>query len=105
MAKPGPELRTARLRLRAPRPDDAAALLTILGDPEVTRYHNVPTFTTLDEAQALLARLDQRHAARETLRWAIELAERGPMIGTVGLLRFDFEHRRAELGYEIARAW
>lgn len=28
------------------------------------------------------------------------------MIGTVGLLRFDFEHRRAEVGYEIAhRLW
>jgi ribosomal-protein-alanine N-acetyltransferase len=27
------------------------------------------------------------------------------MIGTVGLLRFDFEHRRAEVGYEIARRW
>ena len=27
----------------------------------------------------------------------------GEMIGTVGLLRFDFEHRRAEVGYEIAR--
>jgi len=27
------------------------------------------------------------------------------MIGTVGLLRFDFEHRHAEIGYEIARRW
>jgi ribosomal-protein-alanine N-acetyltransferase len=27
------------------------------------------------------------------------------MIGSVGLLRFDFEHRHAELGYEMARRW
>ena len=27
------------------------------------------------------------------------------MVGTVGLLRFDFEHRHAELGYDIARRW
>ena len=100
-----PDLVTKRLRLRAPVPGDAAALLAILGDPEVTRYHNVPTVTTLAEAQALLERLEQRYAARDTIRWAIELAEHSGMIGTVGLLRFDFEHRHAEVGYEIGRLW
>ena len=33
------------------------------------------------------------------------LVERNEMIGTVGLLRLDFEHRHAEVGYEIARRW
>jgi len=98
-----PELTTKRLRLRAPLLRDAAALRDILGDPEVTRYHNMPTLTTLAEAQAALERLQQRYAARDTIRWAIEQVEHGDMIGTVGLLRFDFEHRRAEVGYEIAR--
>jgi ribosomal-protein-alanine N-acetyltransferase len=100
-----PELTTARLRLRAPVPGDAGALLTVLGDPAVTRYHNVPTLATLAEARALLERLQQRCAARETIRWTIELAEHGETIGTVGLLRFDVEHRHAEVGYEIARRW
>lgn len=100
-----PELVTEHLRLRAPLPRDAVAVLGILGDPEVTRYYNVPTITTLAEAHALLQRLDQRWAARETIRWAIERVESGEMIGSVGLLRFDFEHRHAELGYEMARRW
>lgn len=98
-----PELATQRLRLRAPLPRDAAALLGILADPEVTRYHSMPTLTTLVEAHAVLEQLQQRFAARDAIRWAIELVEHGEMIGTVGLHRFDFEHRRAELGYEIAR--
>ena len=98
-----PELTTKRLRLRAPLLRDAAALRDILGDPEVTRYHNMPTLTTLAEAGAALERLQHRYAARDTIRWAIEQVEHGDMIGTVGLLRFDFEHRRAEVGYEIAR--
>src|SRR5207247_7579824 len=98
-----PELTTNRVRLRAPVSRDAEALLRILGDPEVTRYHNMPTLTSLAEASAALERLQQRYAARDTIRWAIELVEAGEMIGTVGLLRFDFEHRRAEVGYEIAR--
>ncbi|MGH7268721.1 MAG: GNAT family N-acetyltransferase [Candidatus Rokuibacteriota bacterium] len=100
-----PELATRRLRLRAPLPRDAAALLSILGDPEVTRYHNMPTLTTLAEAHGALERLEQRYAARDTIRWAIELTGHGEMIGTVGLLRFDFEQRRAEVGYEMARRW
>jgi ribosomal-protein-alanine N-acetyltransferase len=100
-----PELATKRLRLRATGPGDAAALLGILGDSEVTKYHNMPTLTTLTEAQAALERLEQRYAARDTIRWAIEPIGHGEMIGTVGLLRFDFEQRRAEVGYELARDW
>src|SRR5437870_6718581 len=100
-----PELVTERLRLRAPSRRDASAVLAVVGDPEVTRYHSVATLTTLAEAEAALERLEQRYAARDTIRWAIELVEHGEMIGTVGLLRFDFEHRHAEIGYEIARRW
>jgi ribosomal-protein-alanine N-acetyltransferase len=33
------------------------------------------------------------------------MVEHHEMIGTVGLLRFDFEHRHAELGCDIARRW
>ena len=98
-----PELTTKRLRLRAPAPRDAEALLGILGDPEVTRFHNMPTLLSVADARAALERLHERSSAGETIRWAIELAEHGEMVGTVGLLRFDFEHRRAEVGYEIAR--
>ena len=100
-----PELVTARLRLRAPLPSDAAALLGILGDPEVSQYHNVATLATLAEAQVAVQQLEERYRARDTIRWAIELGAHCEMIGTVGLLRFGFEHRRAEVGYEIARRW
>jgi ribosomal-protein-alanine N-acetyltransferase len=100
-----PDLATERLRLRAPLPRDAAALLALIGDPQVTKYINVATISTLAEAHAVLERLDQRYAARDMIRWAIELVEHDEMIGTVGLLRFDFEHRHAELGYDIARRW
>jgi RimJ/RimL family protein N-acetyltransferase len=63
-----PDLATERLRLRKPLPRDAEALLGILGDPEVTQYHNVPTFTTLAEAQGAIGRLEQRYAARDKIR-------------------------------------
>jgi ribosomal-protein-alanine N-acetyltransferase len=101
-----PELATARLRLRPLDPQtDAAGLLRLLGDPEVTRYHNAPTLTTIADAHAALDRLQQRHAARESIRWAIELAGGSGLIGTLGLVRVDHEQRRGELGYELVRRW
>jgi RimJ/RimL family protein N-acetyltransferase len=98
-----PELKTSRLRLRAPLPQDATAVLSIFRDPRVTEYHSMPTLTTMAEAQAALERAQQRFVAKDAIRWAIDLAESGEMIGSAGLLRFDFEHRHAEVGYEIAR--
>jgi ribosomal-protein-alanine N-acetyltransferase len=97
-----PDLATERLRLRAPLPRDTVALLALLGDPEVTKYiHNVVTLTTLTEAQAVLERLNQRYAARDMIRWAIDLVAPNEMIGTVGLLRFNFRAspRRAWVRY------
>ena len=72
-----PELVTERLRLRAPSPRDATAVLAVVGDPEVTRYHSVPTLTTLAEAHAALERLEQRYAARDAIRWAIGWSKQG----------------------------
>jgi RimJ/RimL family protein N-acetyltransferase len=60
-----PVLTTARLRLRAVHPArDAAAMLRLLSDPEVTRYSNAPRCTTLTEAQAALEQFPRRFAAK-----------------------------------------
>jgi [ribosomal protein S5]-alanine N-acetyltransferase len=101
-----PELTTARLRLRAVHPArDAAGLLRLLSDPEVTRYSNAPRCTTLAEAQAALEQFPQRFAAGEMIRWAIQPLGHDEAVGTVGLLRVSHEHRRGELGYDLARRW
>ncbi len=101
-----PELVTARLRLRAVRPvHDAPALLRMFSDPEVTRYHPMPTLATLAEAQDALERLVERFTAREMIRWAILEAGHDELIGSVGLLRIDPAHLRGELGYDLARPW
>jgi ribosomal-protein-alanine N-acetyltransferase len=99
-------LTTTRLRLRAVYPArDAAAMLRLLGDPEVTRYSNAPRCTTLAEAQAALKQFPRRFAAKEMIRWAIQPLGHGEAIGTVGLVRVNHEHHRGELGYDLARRW
>jgi [ribosomal protein S5]-alanine N-acetyltransferase len=100
-----PELTTPRLGLRALQADDAAALLEVLGDQQVTRYHSMPTLTSLDEARDALARVAERFQAGEMIRWAIQPRTQRRLIGTIGLLHLVAEHHRGELGYELARRW
>jgi RimJ/RimL family protein N-acetyltransferase len=101
-----PELTTTRLRLRAVHPThDAAGLLRLLSDPEVTRHSNAPACTTLAEAQAALEQIQQRFTAKEMIRWAIQRIGHAEPIGTVGLVRVNHEHRRGELGYDLAQRW
>lgn len=45
---------TARLRLRSARPDDLAALNTVLSDPRATRWWSTPPHASLDETAAWL---------------------------------------------------
>lgn len=101
-----PELIIARLQLRAVHPArDAAAMLGLLSDPEVTRYSNSPSCTTLAEAQAALEQIPRRFAAKEMIRWAIQPLGHDEAIGTVGLVRVNHEHGRGDLGYDLARRW
>jgi [ribosomal protein S5]-alanine N-acetyltransferase len=101
-----PELTTARLRLRAVHPaHDAAGMLRLLGDPEVTRHSNAPVCTTVAEARAALEQFPRRFAAKEMIRWAIQPLGHDEAIGTVGLVRVSHEHCRGELGYDLARRW
>ena len=94
-----PELLTPRLRLRALKAEDAPALLEVLGDEQVTRFHSMPTLASLAEARDALDRVEQRFRAGEMIRWAIEVRPDRRLVGTVGLLHVVAEHRRGELGF------
>jgi ribosomal-protein-alanine N-acetyltransferase len=100
-----PELTTPRLRLRALQADDATALLEVLGDQRVTHYHSMQTLVSLAEARNALARVAERFQAGEMIRWAIQPRTERRLIGTIGLLHLVAEHRRGELGYELAHRW
>ena len=99
-----PRLTTHRLILREIRPEDAPALFAILGDPEVTRYLDISTFTELVQAEAMIARLHASFAARERWRWGIARASDDTLIGTGGFIRWNQGWRNAEIGYDLARS-
>lgn len=100
---PVPELTTARLRLRPLRLDDAPAVQQIFSDAEATRHVSFAPMEDLAPAVAAVEGVLQGYDRREAMRWAITLPDDDTAIGTVGFLNISFPHRRAEIGYDLAR--
>ncbi|HLA64569.1 MAG TPA: GNAT family N-acetyltransferase [Rhodothermales bacterium] len=98
-----PTLDTPRLRLRTIRPADDPALFAVFGDEEALRYWSRPPFVDVDEASAYRGKIESGFASRTLFQWGVTLRETDELIGTCTLAGWEREHRRAELGYIIAR--
>lgn len=99
-----PTLTTPRLRLRPIRAADAADMFAVFSDPLVMRYWSAPPLTDLAAAAALIDRIDAHAQAGTLLQWGIVRADEDRVLGTCTLADIDMDHRRAALGYALARA-
>lgn len=99
-----PTLRAARVQLRALRDDDVPALFEIFGDPEAMRYWSAPPLRDRDAARSLLAEIHAHARARTLFQWGIASLDDDRAIGTTTLYHVDASHRRAEIGFALARA-
>jgi [ribosomal protein S5]-alanine N-acetyltransferase len=99
-------LRSARLELRPLGPADAQALLVIHADADVMRYSNMPPWTALDQAHAMIERDLKDMPAGRHLCLGIEPLNGGEVIGTCTLYGLVPSSRRAEIGFVLGRpAW
>jgi len=103
-----PNIETARLRLRAHRPDDFAACRAIWSDPQVVRHIGGKPATGEDAWRRLLT-----YAGLWSLLgfgyWAIEARHSGEYVGDIGFAEFrrDIDpslHGMLECGWALARA-
>jgi ribosomal-protein-alanine N-acetyltransferase len=99
-----PELETKRLRLRQLEPDDAVAVFRIFADEEVTRFHDLETFTEVEQAGRLIARQVDRLEQTSGVRWGLARKTDDVVIGTCGYV-FNEAHASAGLGYELGRSY
>lgn len=99
-----PTITTERLTLRRLVPDDAAALFAIFGDPAVTRYWSHTAWTDLAAAEQRVTDSARGLADGTSLTWGIARRDDDGVIGTCTLWAISHEHRRAEVGYALARA-
>jgi [ribosomal protein S5]-alanine N-acetyltransferase len=99
-----PQLETRNLILREMRPADAAAVFQIFADDEVTRYYDLATLTSIEQASQLIARQAERFTQQAGLRWGITQKGHDTVIGTCGYM-FHKPSFRAELGYDLAQPY
>ncbi|HET6230306.1 MAG TPA: GNAT family N-acetyltransferase [Longimicrobiaceae bacterium] len=98
-----PVLATERLVLRRLTPADAPALFGIFSDPELIRFWSSPAYTTVEDAHDLVRRIDDNFERRAGMDWGVTLRGDGRVIGKCAFHRWLPDHRRAEIGYAIAR--
>ncbi len=99
-----PTIPTERLRLRSLTPGDVPALAAIFGDSEVCRFWSHAALADVAAAQALYDNIMRFFAARSLFQWGIAERESNAVVGTCTLAALSSEHRRAELGFALARA-
>lgn len=95
-----PKLETQNLVLRETKLSDAEAVFKIFRDEKVTRYHDIETATSIEQAKWLINRRLERYRKKQAIRWGIAKKKDNIIIGSCG---FGIENSfSAELGYELA---
>ncbi|HMO59002.1 MAG TPA: GNAT family N-acetyltransferase [Roseiflexaceae bacterium] len=100
-----PVLESERLFLRAHTPDDSADVLRIMSNPQVIRYFGSLPMKSADEAAQRIERINESFRSQSGIRWAICIRGKNQLIGSLGYWRLITEHKRAEIGYELAPEW
>lgn len=96
-----PNLETERLWLRRTTQEDAEAVFAVFSDPNVTQFHDLDTFTRLDEAIGVIERRAKGFESGRGIRWGIARKPDNYLIGSCGFT-WDREVNAAEVGYELA---
>lgn len=101
-----PTLTGSRLDLRHLTPEDAPAILTIFGDPDVTKFWSSPPLADLAAAREVIADVHRLYDTRQLFQWGICSRETNQVFGTCTLHNVSLPHRRAEVGFALGRtAW
>lgn len=98
-----PVIETERLTLRKPRDEDVAPFLKICQDEEVMLYYGKEPYRTEKQSQDELDWFLKIWREGTGLRWVISLKGENAPIGDIGYYDYEKKHRKAEIGYKIAR--
>jgi RimJ/RimL family protein N-acetyltransferase len=101
---PGDPLLDGETGLRAWRDSDLDPLVVACQDPEISRWTRVPyPYGPADARAYLLQRHDSLHAGIAAPFAIVSAADRDRLLGSISLMRLDWEDRRGEVGYWLAR--
>ena len=100
-----PRLETENLVLRELHSGDAESLFATLGDKEVTEFYDDEVFTDIAQASEQLEAWAVGFKARRGVRWGITQRGNDKIVGTCGYYGVHSRHKRAGIGYELARSF
>ena len=92
-----PDIRTARLNIRAIEECDLPAVFARYDSADVTRYCPPVRWPTMQHAHGWFARTQQRIADGDAMQFVVELADSSTIIGTCVLFKIDEDNKRAEI--------
>jgi ribosomal-protein-alanine N-acetyltransferase len=97
-----PKIETARLVLRSMSMEDADFLFQEWSDPAVTLLMcDEEPLKSKEQAIEFLGSLQAPEKLPGLKWWGIEHKAAGHLIGTCGYFRWDQQHHRAEIGYDL----
>lgn len=97
-----PVLETARFVLREIKQEDSRDLFHYFSSDEVTKFYDVESFTSVEQAEELIHRWNDRFNQEQAIRWGITLKSENKVIGTCGFHGWAKNHYKAHIGYELA---
>jgi RimJ/RimL family protein N-acetyltransferase len=90
--------------LRPWREMDIGRLVRACQDPDISRWTRVPSpYGEADARAYLLQRYDALHTGTAAPFAIVAAADDEQLLGSISLMRFAWEHLRAEVGYWLAR--
>jgi RimJ/RimL family protein N-acetyltransferase len=99
---PDPALSDGVVSLRPFTEADVPVITAACRDPEIPRWTAIPSPYTELDAREYVSRAPRDRIAGRELSLAVVDANDGHLIGSVGLARFSWDDRKAEIGYWIA---
>ena len=100
------EILTRRLLLREPGLKDAPVIAELAGVFEIADTTlRIPHPYRLSDAESWIRDVRRQARAGKAMQWVIVLKNEPALIGSVGLMGIDPEHRHGELGYWIGKPW
>ncbi len=100
-----PTLTTERLTLRKLRLSDARDLFSYASDPEVARHVLWETHKNLSQSRRFLWGAIRQYHKGLPASYGIVLNKDGKMIGTIGFMWVNTDHKSAEIGYSLSREY
>jgi [ribosomal protein S5]-alanine N-acetyltransferase len=100
-----PTLETERLILRKMVLNDAEAVFAYASSSEVSRYTLWETHRSIEDSRAFLEFATQKYENGGEPDWGIVYRGNGCLVGACGLVNWEAEHARAEVGFVLSREY